>query len=206
MNIFLYSINMIEGGRLNPQCNFEFIYTNFESNEIKSKDDLLKAIKDLLWHRNDKDTETYPLFELQIENKDGKKFKIKTLKKGELIPKPTKKMPFQLIHEHILEDASYSFNYVNEKDPLNVEYLTYDGNKCVLNITQKKKDCEYNFEGDGGTQDQCLTFRFLDKKGKIKSFNSNNFARLPLEITEDNEKEYSENLKKVADNFFKQII
>ena len=120
------------------------------------------------------------------------------------------------MHEHTLEDAHYLFNYIDEKSPLNIEYQTYDGQKFLLNIEQKGENCEYECQGDGGTQDQFVTFRFLNEEGKIHSvrsseilsinkLNKSRFASLPLELTEDNEEEYIQDIKNVAKNFFNEI-
>ena len=141
-----------------------------------------------------------------IENKDGETFK-QNLKENKnlIIPNPTKEMPFQLIHEHTLEDASYQFNYIDDKLPLDIEFQTYDNQKFLVDIKQNGKSCEYNFQGDGGTQDQFVTFRFLDKKGEIRSVRSSKFSNLPLELTEDNEEKYIQNVKEVAKNFFNKM-
>ena len=88
---------------------------------------------------------------------------------------------------------------------LDIEYQTYDNEKFLLNITQKREDCEWDFQGDGGTHDQFVTFRFLDKIGKIQSVRSSSFSNLPLEIIEDNEEEYIQNIKNVAKNFFDKL-
>ena len=59
--------------------------------------------------------------------------------------------------------------------------------------------------GDGGTQDQCTTLRYLTKKGKIERIRSSEFATLPLEFTDESEEEDIKNLKIVAQNFFDKI-
>ena len=71
-------------------------------------------------------------------------------------------------------------------------------NKLIEKITKE-------FDSDGGTQDQFVTFRFLDKKGEIRSLRSSKFSNLPLELTEDNEEKYIQNVKEVAKNFFKEM-
>jgi hypothetical protein len=97
------------------------------------------------------------------------------------------------------------FNYIDGTLPLNIEYQTYDNQKFLLGITQKGEECECNPQGDGGTHDQHITFRFLDSKGEICSVRSSNFSDLPLEIIEDNEDEYSAAIKNIAENFFKKL-
>ncbi len=197
---------MIADGTLTPDCNFEVEYSNYDSNSLKNEEDLFKILKEFLWHRCDGDPETYLMLDLNISNKDGEQFKENYKEdKNPLIPNPNKKEPFQLIHEHTLEDASYVFNYIDEKSPLNIEYQIYDDQKFLLNITQKGENCEYDFQGDGGTQDQFVTFRFLNEEGKIHSVRSSAFSSLPLEVTEDNEKEYIQDIKNVAKNFFNEI-
>ena len=196
---------MLEGS-LTPDCNFEVDYSNFDSNSITNEEELLEILKEFLWERSENDTETYLMLDLKVENKDGEIFK-QNLKENKnlIIPNPTKEMPFQLIHEHTLEDASYQFNYIDDKLPLDIEFQTYDNQKFLVDIKQNGKSCEYNFQGDGGTQDQFVTFRFLDKKGEIRSLRSSKFSNLPLELTEDNEEKYIQNVKEVAKNFFKEM-
>jgi hypothetical protein len=196
---------MIEGGQLTPDCNFELIWSEYEANSIKSKDDLFKILKDFLWENGSKDKETYAMFDLNIINKEGDSFSEKLIDKGLLIPDPTKKQPIQIIQEHTLEDASYNFDYIDKKSPLNIEYQTYDNQKFLNQILQKGKNCDFSLQGDGGTQDQYLTLRFLNKKGKIESVKSSEFASLPLEITDDSDKEDIKNLKTVAQKFFDKI-
>tara|TARA_A100001011_G_C14154193_1_gene775337 strand:- start:372 stop:965 length:594 start_codon:yes stop_codon:yes gene_type:complete len=193
-------------GSLTPECNFEVDYSNFDSNSITNEEELFEILKEFLWERSENDTETYLMLDLKVENKDGEIFK-QNLKenKNPIIPNPTKKMPFQLIHEHTLEDASYQFNYIDDKLPLDIEFQIYDNQKFLVDIKQNGKSCEYDFQGDGGTQDQFVTLRFLDKKGEIQSVRSSKFSNLPLELTEDNEEEYIQNVKEVAKNFFKEM-
>ena len=197
---------MITDGSLTPDCNFEVDYSNFDSNSITNEEELFEILKEFLWERSENDIETYLMLNLKIENKDGETFK-QNLKENKnlIIPNPTKEMPFQLIHEHTLEDASYQFNYIDDKLPLDIEFQTYDNQKFLVDIKQNGKSCEYNFQGDGGTQDQFVTFRFLDKKGEIRSVRSSKFSNLPLELTEDNEEKYIQNVKDVAKNFFKEM-
>ena len=197
---------MITDGSLTPDCNFEVDYSNFDSNSITNEKELFEILKEFLWERSENDTETYLMLDLKVENKDGETFK-QNLKENKnlIIPNPTKEMPFQLIHEHTLEDASYQFNYIDDKLPLDIEFQTYDNQKFLVDIKQNGKSCEYNFQGDGGTQDQFVTFRFLDKKGEIRSVRSSKFSNLPLELTEDNEEKYIQNVKEVAKNFFKEM-
>ena len=197
---------MITDGSLTPDCNFEVDYSNFDSNSITNEKELFEILKEFLWERSENDTETYLMLNLKIENKDGETFK-QNLKENKnlIIPNPTKEMPFQLIHEHTLEDASYQFNYIDDKLPLDIEFQTYDNQKFLVDIKQNGKSCEYNFQGDGGTQDQFVTFRFLDKKDEIRSLRSSKFSNLPLELTEDNEEKYIQNVKDVAKNFFKEM-
>lgn len=196
---------MIEGGELVPSCNFEVDWSSFDSHEVTDEQSLLKILKDFLWHRTDRDGETYPMFDLNISSNEGDQFDEKYIDKGSLIPNPTKKQPFQLIHEHTLEDASYTFDYLDKTSPLSIEFNTYDGQKFLIGITQKGKNCQYELQGDGGTQDQFVTFRFLNKKGEINSIRSSAFAPLPLELTDDSEKGDIKNLKIVAKNFFKEV-
>ena len=197
---------MITDGSLTPDCNFEVDYSNFDSNSITNEKELFEILKEFLWERSENDTETYLMLDLKLENKDGEIFK-QNLKENKnlIIPNPTKEMPFQLIHEHTLEDASYQFNYIDDKSSLDIEFQTYDNQKFLVDIKQNGKSCEYNFQGDGGTQDQFVTFRFLDKKGEIRSVRSSKFSNLPLELTEDNEEKYIQNIKEVAKNFFKKM-
>jgi len=197
---------MITDGSLTPDCNFEVDYSNFDSNSITNEKGLFEILKEFLWERSENDTETYLMLDLKVENKDGEIFK-QNLKENKnlIIPNPTKEMPFQLVHEHTLEDASYQFNYIDDKLPLDIEFQTYDNQKFLVDIKQNGKSCEYNFQGDGGTQDQFVTFRFLDKKGEIRSVRSSKFSNLPLELTEDNEEKYIQNIKEVAKNFFKEM-
>jgi hypothetical protein len=193
-------------GSLTPDCNFEVDYSNFDSNSITNEEELFEILKEFLWERSENDTETYLMLDLKVENKDGEIFK-QNLKENKnlIIPNPTKEMPFQLIHEHTLEDASYQFNYIDDKLSLDIEFQTYDNQKFLVDIKQNGKSCEYNFQGDGGTQDQFVTFRFLDKKGEIRSVRSSKFSNLPLELTEDNEEKYIQNIKEVAKNFLKEM-
>ena len=93
----------------------------------------------------------------------------------------------------------------NDDSPLDIEFQNYDDQKFLIDIKQEGKYCEYDSEGDGGTQDQFVTFRFLDKTGKIQSVRSSEFADLPLELSEENEEEYIQNVKEVAQNFYKKI-
>ena len=197
---------MITDGSLTPDCNFEVDYSNFDSDSITNEGELFEILKEFLWERSENDTETYLMLDLKVENKDGETFKQNLNEnKNLIIPNPTKEMPFQLIHEHTLEDASYQFNYIDDKLPLDIEFQTYDNQKFLVDIKQNGKSCEYNFQGDGGTQDQFVTFRFLDKKGEIRSLRSSKFSNLPLELTEDNEEKYIQNVKEVAKNFFKEM-
>ena len=197
---------MIIDGSITPDCNFEVDYSNFDSNSITNEEELFEILKEFLWERSENDTETYLMLDLKVENKDGEIFK-QNLKENKnlIIPNPTKEMPFQLIHEHTLEDASYQFNYIDDKLSLDIEFQTYDNQKFLVDIKQNGKSCEYNFQGDGGTQDQFVTFRFLDKKGEIRSVRSSKFSNLPLELTEDNEEKYIQNVKEVSKNFFKEM-
>ena len=189
---------MLEGS-LTPDCNFEVDYSNFDSNSITNEKELFEILKEFLWERSENDTETYLMLDLKVENKDCEIFK-QNLKENKnlIIPNPTKEMPFQLIHEHTLEDASYQFNYIDDKLSLDIEFQTYYNQKFLVDIKQNGKSCEYNFQGDGGTQDQFVTFRFLDKKGEIRSVRSSKFSNLPLELTEDNEEKYIQNIKEVV--------
>ena len=203
---------MIEGGGLTPDCNFEVEWSSYEENSIKNEEDLFKILKEFLWHRCDRDVETWLMFDLNITDKEGGQFKENYKEDkdmlregGPLIPNLTKNEPFQLIHEHTLEDAFYEFNYIDQNSPLDIEYQTYDNEKFLLNIAQKGEDCEWDFQGDGGTQDQFVTFRFLNKKGKIQSVRSSSFSNLPLEITEDDEEEYIQDIKNVAKHFFNKL-
>ena len=196
---------MLEGS-LTPDCNFEVDYSNFDSNSITNEEELFEILKEFLWERSENDTETYLMLDLKVENKDGEIFNQNLNEnKNLIIPNPTKEMPFQLIHEHTLEDASYQFNYIDDKLSLDIEFQTYDNQKFLVDIKQNGKSCEYNFQGDGGTQDQFVTFRFLDKKGEIQSIRSSKFSNLPLELTEYNEEKYIQNVKEVAKNFFKEM-
>ncbi len=203
---------MIEGGGLTPDCNFEVEWSSYEENSIKNEEDLFKILKEFLWHRCDRDVETWLMFDLNITDKEGGQFKENYKEDkdmlregGPLIPNLTKNEPFQLIHEHTLEDAFYEFNYIDQNSPLDIEYQTYDNEKFLLNIAQKGEDCEWDFQGDGGTQDQFVTFRFLNKKGKIQSVRSSSFSNLPLEVTEDDEEEYIQDIKNVAKHFFNKL-
>ena len=203
---------MIEGGGLTPDCNFEVEWSSYEENSIKNEEDLFKILKEFLWHRCDRDVETWLMFDLNITDKEGGQFKENYKEDkdmlregGPLIPNLTKNEPFQLIHEHTLEDAFYEFNYIDQNSPLDIEYQTYDNEKFLLNIAQNGEDCEWDFQGDGGTQDQFVTFRFLNKKGKIQSVRSSSFSNLPLEITEDDEEEYIQDIKNVAKHFFNKL-
>ena len=180
---------MIEGGELTPDCNFEVSYARHKASEIKNKDDLFKILKQFLWNYTSSDRETYPMFNISVLNKDGKNFKEKHIDKGLLIPNPTKEFPFQILHEHTLEDAHYTLEYIDEKSPLEIEYQTYDDAKFLINIMQKKKSCQWSMTGDGGTQDQFTTLRYLTKKGKIERIRSSEFATLPLEFTDESEEE-----------------
>ena len=197
---------MITDGSLTADCNFEVDYSNYDSNSVTNEEELFEILKEFLWERSENDAETYLMLDLKVENKDGETFK-QNLKENKnlLIPNPTKKMPFQLIHEHTLEDASYQFNYIDDKLPLDIEFQIYDDQKFLVYIKQKGEICEYEFQGDGGTHDQFVTFRFLDKKGEIQSVRSSKFSNLPLELTEDNKGEYIQNVKEVAKNFFKEM-
>ena len=138
---------MIEGGELTPDCIFEVEWSNYEDNSIKNEEDLFKILKEFLWHRCDIDVETYLMLDLNISDNEGEQFKENYKEdKDPLIPNPTKKEPFQLIHEHTLEDAFYEFNYIDQKSPLNIEYQTYDNEKFLLNIVQNGEYCEYDFK------------------------------------------------------------
>jgi len=196
---------MIEGGKLSPECNFEVDWINYNKSAVKSEMQFFSILKDFLWKRGEKDVETYLMLNLNIANKDGDGFKEIYKNIGDLISKPNKKQPFQLIHEHMLEDAAYNFSYIDSNLPLTIKYMEYDGHKFLHSISQKGKNCDYEFQGDGGTQDQYITFRFMDNKGKIKSIRSSNFSNLPLELNEDNQEEYKDNIKEVSLNFFKYI-
>ena len=196
---------MIEGGERVPSCNLEVDWTAYDANEIINEQSLFKILKDFLWNRSERYGETYPMFDLKILNNESEGFEEKYIDKGTLIPSPTKKHPFQLIHEHTLEDAFYTFEYIDNTAPLSIEYQTYDQQKFLISITQKGKNCQYDSQGDGGTQDQFVTFRFLNKSGKIQSVRSSAFAPLPLELNEDSEDEHIKNLQKVAKNFFNEI-
>ena len=126
---------MIEGGTINPDCNFEVEWSDYKTNSIKNKEDFFKILKDILWHREDEDHETYLMLDLDISDKDGEQFNENYKEdKNPLIPYPTKEEPFQLIHEHILKDPYYEFDYLDEKLPLNIEYQMYDGRKLLTNI------------------------------------------------------------------------
>ena len=81
----------------------------------------------------------------------------------------------------------------------------YDGRKLLTNIDQKGEYCEHYLQGDGGTWDHGITFRFLDKKGKVHTVHSSDFASLPLEVTEDDEKEYTQDIENIANNFFDYV-
>ena len=196
---------MIGGGELVPSCNFEVDWSSFDSHEISDEESLFKILKDFLWHRTDRYGETYPMFDLNISSNEGDQFEEKFTDKGTLIPNPSKKQPFQLIHEHTLEDAFYTLEYIDNAAPLIINYQTYDSQKFLTRISQKGKDCQYDSQGDGGTQDQFVTFRFLNKKGEIQSIRSSAFAPLPLEFTDDSEKQDIKNLQKVAKNFFNEV-
>jgi len=196
---------LIEGGELVPSCNLEIDWSSYDANEITDEKSLFNLLKDFLWHRSDRYGETYPMFDLNISNNEGDEFEKKYTDKGTLIPNPTKKQPFQLIHEHTLEDAFYTFDYLDKTSPLSIEFKKYDDQKFLIGITQKGKNCQYESQGDGGTQDQFITFRFLNKKGEIQSVRSSAFAPLPLELTDDSEKEDIKNLQTVAKNFFKEV-
>ena len=197
---------MIEGGTINPDCNFEVEWSDYKTNSIKNKEDFFKILKDILWHREDQDHEIYLMLDLDISDKDGEQFNENYKEdKNPLIPYPTKEEPFHLIHEHILKDPYYEFDYLDEKLPLNIEYQMYDGRKLLTNIDQKGEYCEHYLQGDGGTWDHGITFRFLDKKGKVHTVHSSDFASLPLEVTEDDEKEYTQDIENIANNFFDYV-
>lgn len=196
---------MIEGGELVPSCNFEVDWSGYDTNEITDEKSLFEILKEFLWNRSEKSGETYPMFDLNIANNKGEQFEESFTDKGTLIPNPTKEQPFQLINEHTLEDAIYAFGYVDKVAPLSIEYQTYDNQKLLIGITQKGKNCEYDYQGDGGTQDQFITFRFLNKKGEIQSIRSSAFAPLPLEFTDESEKSDIKNLQVVAKKFFSEL-
>ena len=113
---------MIEGGELVPSCNFEFDWSSFNSHEITNEQSLFKILKDFLWHRSDRYGETYPMFDINVSSNEGEQFEEKYIDKGLLIPNPTSKAPFQFIHEHTLEDAFYTFDYIDNESPLSIEY------------------------------------------------------------------------------------
>ena len=108
---------LIEGGELVPSCNFEVDWSSFDSHEITDEESLFKILKDFLWHRTDRYGETYPMFDLNISSNEGDQFEEKYIDKGPLIPNPSKKQPFQLIHEHTLEDAFYTLEYLDNVAP-----------------------------------------------------------------------------------------
>ena len=193
-------------GELTPDCNVEIEWADYAANEIKNEEDFFKILKEYLWKRyDDVYPETYIMFDLDILNVQGEPFKENYKQDKSLLhPNPTKKLPYQLIHEHTLEDAHYEFTYVDQDAPLDIEYQIYDGQKFLSGITQKGKDCEYSCTGDGGTHDQFITFRFLNKKGKVSSITSSNFS-LPLELNEENEAEYIQEVKGAAKEFFNKI-
>ena len=62
---------MIEGGELTPDCNFEVEWSNYEENSIKIEEDLFKILKEFLWHRCDRDVETWLMLDLNITDKEG---------------------------------------------------------------------------------------------------------------------------------------
>jgi len=197
---------MTKEGTLTPECIFEVDYSNYEKDSIGNDDDFFEILKDFLWNRSEIEAEPYLMLDLDIEDENGEIFNQNLIEnETPLIPNPTVKEPFQLIHEHTLEDASYLFNYFNDDSPLDIEFQNYDDQKFLIDIKQEGKSCEYDSEGDGGTQDQFVTFRFLDKTGKIQSVRSSEFADLPLELSEENEEEYIQNVKEVAQNFYKKI-
>lgn len=195
---------MIEGGELVPSCNFEVDWQNYNANEILDEQSLEKILKDFLWQRSDRYGDTYPMFDIKILSNEGEKFEEKYINGGLLIPNPSEEHPVQLIHEHTLEDAFYSFEYIDSKIPLTVEYNEYENQKFLIGITQRGRDCIYDSQGDGGTQDQYITLRFLED-GVIRSVRSSAFASLPLELTEDSSASDFKNLKLVAKNFFSEL-
>ena len=181
---------MTKEGTLTPECIFEVDYSNYEKDSIGNDDDFFEILKDFLWNRSEIEAEPYLMLDLDIEDENGEIFNQNLIEnETPLIPNPTVIEPFQLIHEHTLEDASYLFNYFNDDSPLDIEFQNYDDQKFLIDIKQEGKSCEYDSEGDGGTQDQFVTFRFLDKTGKIQSVRSSEFADLPLELSEENEEE-----------------
>ena len=196
---------LIEGGELKPDSNTEVDWSSYDKNEIKNEVSLFKILKIFLLNKTDQDKETYPMFKINVLNKKGENFQENYINKGGLIPDPTEEKPFQLIYEHLLEDAFYSFSYTNNKKPISIEYKTFNDQQYLVNITQEDINCEYDFQSDGGTQDFCVTFRFVNKKGEIKSLRSSKSAQLPLEITDNSDKECINNLKKVAKYFFSEL-
>lgn len=197
---------IIEGGTLTPDCNFEVSWSSYRAGEIQDAKKLFELVKTFLWNRLEGDRDCYPMLDVEILNSEGESFKTKYVDKGVLIPNPTKREPFQLIHEHTLEDASYALAYRDETAVLGIEYRTYGDRKFLIGISQQGKECPYEFQGDGGTQDQYVTFRFLDKNGEIQSVRSSAFAPLPLEFSEDSEKDDLDNLRVVAGKFFDKLV
>ena len=66
---------MIADGTLTPDCNFEVEYSNYDSNSLKNEEDLFKILKEFLWHRCDRDPETYLMLDLNISDNEGEQFK-----------------------------------------------------------------------------------------------------------------------------------
>jgi hypothetical protein len=131
---------MTKEGNLTPECIFEVDYSNYEKDSIGNDDDFFEILKDFLWERTEIETEPYLVLDLYIEKEDGEIFEQNLIEKETpLIPDPTDKEPFQLIHEHTLEDASYLFNYFNDDSPLDIEFQNYDDQKFLIDIKQEGK-------------------------------------------------------------------
>lgn len=128
------SKKLIEGGELKPDSNTEVDWSSYAKNEIKNEVSLFKILKIFLWNKTDQDKETYPMFKINVLNKKGENFQENYINKGDLIPDPTEEKPFQLIYEHLLEDAFYSFSYTNNKKPISIEYKTFNDQQFLVTL------------------------------------------------------------------------
>ena len=193
--------------------SLELRHSVYCQKDIKSEADLLSCIIELLNINNY--PESYPAFDLSIQNENLQKLKIREKYLGDLIEYPSKKYPFQLTQAHYLKKPSYILYCRDANQPLDIEYKSFGKETKILQgIKQNDLDCNFEFQGDGGTAVQSFTFRFLGNDGDIHTISHDDALPLELEYTyteikndsaklTDDQSEGLYKLKKFVDDCFK---
>ena len=209
------NISSTNKGELTASYSLELRHSRYSQESIKSEADLLACLIEFL--NINYYPESYPVFDLSILSENLQKFKIKEKHQGDLIESPSKKFPFQLTQSHYLKKPSYIFYYSDAKLPLDIDFKLFgEKTKILQSIKQNDLDCNFELQGEGATEVQNFTFRFLGNDGGIHTISCDDVLPIELEysyaeindeladLTND-ESEDLDKLKTFVDDCFKEM-